>query len=220
MHEFCHRCGGELSSEDGGSPFCQHCGAPQIYLLESGEGDVSDAVSTGVPPPPPPQQVEWRTAILCAILVALVGAVLSALSTKLPAFSFISWMWTVSASVIALGLYQRRKPQAQMDAAVGARIGVLVGVALITAIAVTMATAGLVARYHLHAMAGFDAELRAQIEKAAAANPQPVEVLRYLHSPEFKAGIMLAGFSMLAGFILLLSTVGGAVSGLLRTRRS
>ncbi len=220
MHAFCHRCGGDLAAESSGTVFCPHCGAPQIYLPEAAEGESADAVSTGVAPPPPPQQVDWRAAIVCAMLVALVGALLSALSTRLAAVSFISWMWTLSASVIALGLYQRRRPQAQMDAMVGARIGVLVGVTLITAVAVTMAVAGLVARYHLHAMAAFDAELRAQIDKAAMASPQPAEVMRYIYSPEFKAGIMLAGFSMLAGFILILSTVGGAVSGLLRTRRS
>jgi hypothetical protein len=208
-----------LVSGDGGSTFCPHCGAPQIYLPETDEANAADEASTGVLPPPPPQQVEWKTAILCAIVVALIGAVLSAISTRLAAFSFINWLWTVSASVVALGLYQRRKPQARMDATVGARIGVVVGLSLIAAIALTMATAGLVARYSLHSMAGFDVELKAQIDKAASANPQPAEVMRYIYSPEFKAGIMLAGFSMLAGLIIVLSTVGGAVGGLLRTRR-
>jgi len=158
--------------------------------------------------------------VLCAGLVALVAAILSILSTKVPALSFLSWLWTVSASVIALGIYQRRKPQAQMDASVGARIGIVVGLGLIISIGITMVVAGLVARFGLHAMGTFDAELRAQIDKAASANPQPAEVMRYIYSPEFKAGIMLAGFSMLAGLVMVLSTIGGAVSGLLRTRRS
>lgn len=221
MHEFCHRCGGELVFGDNASPFCPHCGAPQIYLPESVAVDatLSDN-STGVLPPPPPQQVEWKTAILSAILVALIASVLSALSTRLPVFSFLSWLWTVSASVIALGIYQKRKPQARMDAIVGARIGIVVGVMLIATIGLTMAAAGVIARFGLHAMGNFDTELRAQIAKAAAANPQPPDVTRYLYSPEFKAGIMLAGFSMLSGLIMLFSTLGGAVGGLLRTRRS
>jgi hypothetical protein len=221
MQEFCHRCGEELVSGNGAPPFCPHCGAPQIYLSEAAEADSTAAEnSTGVLPPPPPQQVEWRTAILCAILVALVAAALSIVSTKVPAFSFVSWLWTVSASVVALGIYQRRKPQARMDAAVGARIGVVVGLTLITSIGITMATAGLVARFGLHNMATFDAELRSQIDKAAAANPQPAGVMRFIYSPEFRAGMMLAGFSILAGLVMLMSTVGGAVGGLLRTRRS
>jgi hypothetical protein len=107
-----------------------------------------------------------------------------------------------------------------MDAIVGARIGIVVGLALIAAIGITMATAGVIARFGLHTMSNFDTELHAQIAKAAAANPQPPEVAHYLYSPEFKAGIMLAGFSMLAALIMALSTLGGAVSGLLRTRRT
>jgi hypothetical protein len=215
MQELCHRCGGELVSGDSTSSFCPHCGAPQIYLSEAAAPDAIDASnSTGVLPPPHPQLVEWRTAVLCAGLVALVAAILSILSTKVPALSFLSWLWTVSASVIALGIYQRRKPQAQMDASVGARIGIVVGLGLIVSIGMTMVVAGLVARFGLHAMGTFDAELRAQIDKAASANPQPAEVMRYIYSPEFKAGIMLAGL------VMVLSTIGGAVSGLLRTRRS
>ncbi len=107
-----------------------------------------------------------------------------------------------------------------MDAVVGARIGIVVGLTLITSIGITMAIAGLVARFGLHNMANFDTELLAQINKAASANPQPAEVMRYIYSPEFKAGMMLAGFSMLAGLIMLMSTVGGAIGGLMRTRRS
>lgn len=220
MQQLCHRCDGELAPGEA-SPFCPHCGAPQIYLSEAAEANspTSDD-STGVLPPPHPQQVEWKTAILCAILVALIAAILSVLSTKIPAFSFVSWLWTVSASVVALSIYQRRRPQARMDATVGARIGIVVGFTLITSIGIAMAIAGLVARFGLHSMGIFDAELRAQIDKAASANPQPVEVMRYIYSSEFKAGMMLAGFSMLAGLVVVMSTVGGAVGGLLRTRRN
>jgi hypothetical protein len=175
--------------------------------------------STGVLPPPHPQQIDWKIAILCAVMVALVAAALSVASTRLPAFSFINWLWTISASVVALTLYQRRRPQALMDVTVGAKIGVLVGLTLIASIGISMAIAGLVARFGLHNMAAFDGELRTQIQKAAAANPQPANLMRFIYSPEFKAGIMLAGFSMLAGLVVLMSTVGGAVSGLLRTRR-
>jgi len=41
----------------------------------------------------------------------------------------------------------------------------------------------------------------------------------YLYSPEFRAGMMLAGFAMVSGILLVLSTVGGAVGGLMRARR-
>ncbi len=220
MHEYCHRCGGELAAGDGGSPFCPHCGAPQIYMTEHAGPADADEGSTGILPPPRPQRVDWKIAIQCAIAVSLVAALLSVASTRLPALSAFSWLWTVSGSVIALGLYQRRRPQAWMDAGVGARIGIVVGLTLVISIAVAMASAGVVARYKLHAMGAFDAELRAQIDKAAAMNPQPAEVMRYVYSPEFRAGMMLAGFAMMAGFVMVLSALGGAVGGMVRARRA
>lgn len=223
MQEYCHRCGGELPALKGESPFCPHCGAPQLYFTnqEDGEG-VAD--TTGAVPPPRPQEVEWKTAIRCALLVGGVAAVLSVVSTRLPMVSPLSSLWTISASVIALGIYQKRKPLARMDVKVGARIGLVVGLVLVSCIGLSMGVTGLVARFVLHGMATFDTQLaeqlHAQIEHAAAANPEPKEVLAYLYSPEFKAGAMLLGFAMLGGFLLVLSTIGGAVGGMLRTKRS
>ena len=208
----------------GDSPFCPHCGSPQIYLQDYEEqNNGSEKSTTGAAPPPSPQQVEWKTAIRCALLVAGVAAALSVVSAKVQLVSPISWLWTISGSMITLALYQKRRPLAWMDAGVGARIGVVVGLALVSCLAVAMAGAGLVARYGLHSMAGFDAELtqtlHAQVEKAAATAPQPPEVVRFLYSPEVRAGIMLAGFAMVSGVLLVLSTVGGALGGFMRMRR-
>ncbi|WP_035350912.1 hypothetical protein [Edaphobacter aggregans] len=189
-------------------------------MTEQATGADAAEGSTGILPPPRPQQVDWKMAIQCAIVVSLVAALLSVASARVPALSALSWLWTVSGSVIALGLYQWRRPQAWMDAGVGARIGMVVGLTLVVSIAVAMAGAGLVARYKLHTMGAFDTELRAQIDKAAAMNPQPAEVMRYVYSPEFRAGMMLAGFAMLAGFVMVLSTLGGAVGGMVRARRT
>jgi hypothetical protein len=224
MHEHCHRCGGELPARDGASPFCPHCGSPQIFLQDyEQQSGASEADTTGAVPPPRPQQVEWKTAIRCAVLVAGIAAVLSLVAARVQLVSPLSWLWTISGSIITLALYQRRRPLAWMDAGVGARIGVVVGLALVACLAVAMAIGGLVARYGLHSMAGLDAQLtellHAQFDKAAAITPQPPEVQRFWYSPEFRAGMMLAGFGMLAGFLLVLSTVGGAVGGFMRMRR-
>jgi hypothetical protein len=224
MHEYCHRCGGELSASDGVSPFCPHCGSPQIYLQDYEEQTSSaDGNTTGAAPPPRPQQVEWKTAIRCAWLVAGVAAILSLVAARVELVSPLSWLWTISGSLITLALYQRRRPLAWMDAGVGARIGVVVGLALVVCLAVVAAGTGLVARYGLHNMASFDADLtqmlHAQIEKASSTTPESPELLRFLYSPEVKAGMMLTGFGMVAGILLVLSTVGGAVGGFLRMRR-
>lgn len=226
MQEYCHRCGGELPAGDGLSPFCPHCGSPQLYLQEyEQQTSASEGETTGTLPPPRPRQVEWKTAIRCALAVAGVATALSLVAARVGAVSPLSWLWTLSGSVIALGFYQRRKPQAWMDAGVGARIGLVTGLALVVGLACSAAIAGLVARYGLRNMAGFDTQLTAQlaqlheqIQKSGAASPELPEMLRFIATPEFRVGFMLTGVSMAAGFLLLLSTLGGAVGGMLRTR--
>ena len=225
MHEYCHRCGGELPGRDDASPFCPHCGSPQIYLQDyEQQSGAAEANTTGAVAPPRPQQVEWKTAIRCAVLVAGVAAVLSVVSERFQVVSLVSTLWTISGSLITLALYQRRRPLAWMDAKVGARIGLVVGLSLVACLGVAWAAAGLVARYGLHSMAGFDADMSAllhvQYEKAIAMTPQPPEIQRLWFSPEFRAGMMLAGFGLVSAVLLVMSTVGGAVGGFMRTRRN
>lgn len=226
MHESCHRCGGELPAGDGVSPFCPHCGSPQLYLQEyEQQTSASESDTTGALPPPRPRQVEWKTAIRCAFAVAAVAAVLSLIAARIGAVSPLSWLWTISGSIIALGFYQRRKPKAWMDAGVGARIGLVTGLALLVGLACSAAIAGLVARYALHNMTSFDTELTRQLAqlheqllKSGAGSPELPQMLRFIATPEFRAGFILTGISIASGFLLLLSTLGGAVGGMLRTR--
>src|SRR5580693_7195839 len=73
-------------------------------------------------------------------------------TARVPVVSPLTWLWTISGSMITLALYQKRKPLAWMDASIGARIGVVVGLALVSCLAIAMAGAGLVARFGLHNM--------------------------------------------------------------------
>jgi hypothetical protein len=226
MQQHCHRCGGDLPSGEEVTPFCPHCGAPQLYLQDYDRPILADSATdtTGSPPPPHPQEVDWKTAIRCAVLVAGIAAALNLLATRLPLLSPLSTLTILCASLVTVSLYQRRRPRARMNAAVGARIGLVTGITLIVCLATAMAIAGLIARYALHSMGAFDAELtqqlRTQIEHAEASNPASPELLRYFYTPEFRAGMMLTGVGMVAVLLLLLSTLGGAFGGLLRTRRT
>jgi hypothetical protein len=104
-----------------------------------------------------------------------------------------------------------------MDVRVGARIGVVVGVCLALELGIALAGAGLVARFGMHAMGSFDAQLTAQVQKAVqqSSTPVPAAMIDFLGSPEFRGGMVLAGFAFLSAGLVVLSTLGGAFAGLL-----
>lgn len=225
MDEHCHRCGGLLASGDGASPFCPHCGAPQLYISEYARAtpESDSANSTGTLPPPRPQRIDWQVAIRCAALVAGIAALLSLGGTKLAVFSLLSWLWILSASPTTLALYQRRRPLAWMDAGVGARIGLVAGLLLVGALAAALTGAGLVARFGLHSLDQFDVELTSQlhlqIEHLETSNPAAKGMLQFFYGPEFRVGIVLTYVAIVGTALLTISTIAGAVGGLLRTRR-
>ena len=165
--------------------------------------------------------MEWKTAIRCAAAVAAIGALLSLGSMRVQMLSPVSFLWVMSASLITMGLYQKQRPAAWMDVSIGARIGLVVGLCLAVGLGAAMAGWGLVARFVLHSMGSFDAQIEEQVQQSIqkSATPVPADMLGFIASPEFRAGIMLAGFAMVSAFLLLLSTLGGAFAGLLRMRR-
>ena len=184
-------------------------------------GAIDGAASTDALSAARPRHVEWKTAIRCAAAVAAVGALLSLGSIQVSLLSSVSFLWIMSASLITLGFYQKRRPAAWMDVGVGARIGVVVGVCLALELGIAMAGAGLVARFGLHAMGNFDAQMSAQVQKTVqqSSTPVPAEMMGLLGSSEFRGGMILAGFAFLAAGLVVLSSLGGAFAGLLRMRR-
>ena len=184
------------------------------------EGDAS----TGALPPPHPRQVEWKTAIRCALLVAGIAAALSLGAMKVDFLSPVSFLWILSGSMTTLGLYQFRRPAAWMDVKIGAHIGLVTGICLALSLGCAMAGWGMLARFGLHSMGSFDAQMTTQVQQAIqktsqSSTPIPPEMLGFIKSPEFKAGMMLSGFAIVSAGLLVLSTLGGAFAGLLRMRR-
>jgi len=234
MQEYCHRCGEELA---GDTQFCAHCGAPQLTLAveqqtqDANAEALNNAASTGAMPPPRPSaagSVDWQVAIRYALGVATVGALLGLAAIKVDALSLPSLLWTVSGSMITLGLYQKRLPAARIDAGIGARIGLLVGLCLALGLATSMAGWGLVERYVMHGLGQFDAQMTAetarrlkQMLQQAAAQQEPVPpwLPGLLTSPEARAGAMLAVYAAMTAGLMVISAVGGAFGGLLRMRR-
>jgi hypothetical protein len=231
MPEYCLTCGGELPGASRETPFCPHCGAPQLKLAaelrQPEPEETAGTATTGMLPPPRPHAVDWRMAICCAGAVAVVGGLLAVIALRVPLLTPATVLWVVSGSLITLGLYQNRRPAARMDAGIGARIGAMVGVCLGVGLATAVAVAGVVARFGMHAMASFDGQmamLQGMVQQAMQQSAQrsgtalPPEVLRFVQSQEYRAASVLTYCGFAAVGLLVISALGGAFGGLLRTR--
>lgn len=189
-------------------------------MTEAASGDSS---TTGQAPPPKASEVDWNSALRSALLVALVGAALFTLASYVPALTVVSLLWILSAASIATGIYRRRRPFLRMDASIGARIGLFVGVLMTSLLSVSLAVIGLVARFGRHSMAAFDAQIthqmHEQVERAIVSNPAPASIVQQMLSQEFRTGVMLTGLLVFGLLILALSTLGGLFSGMVADRR-
>jgi hypothetical protein len=109
-----------------------------------------------------------------------------------------------------------------MDVRVGARIGVVVGMCLALGLGIALAAAGLVRRFVLHSMGNFDVQWAADVQRVMrqSSSQLPPESVKLMYSPEFHAGVMLAGFGFVTACLLLFSALFGAFAGLLRMRRT
>jgi predicted RNA-binding Zn-ribbon protein involved in translation (DUF1610 family) len=233
MTEACHRCGAELPTREWageGGFFCPHCGAPQILLpehmrMEQPEAEAAAATSTVVPPPLP-REVHWRTALRYGALVAVVGGVLTGLGMVSGVASFFGFLWVVSGGVIVLGFYQKQKPAARMSVGVGFRIGVVTGLLMTAALAVALGSAGVVARFGVHRMTEFDAQVQGfegQMTERMRDQKQSAEVQaeaqRLMGSVEVRGGVAVVYLGLLGGVLVLVSAGGGAFAGMVGTRR-
>jgi hypothetical protein len=219
--------------------FCPHCGAPQILLPEHMRPEpvaVAPALetfsgeTTGTAAPPLPRSIDWRVAMPCGALVAVVGAILTAVGIVSAVASLIGFVWVLSGGVIALSIYQKQRPEARMNARLGLRIGAMSGVLTAAALGIALGSAGMVSRFGVHRMAAFDAQIaeatavmQTQMSAKLAEQKQPqeiqVKVAGLVSSEEVRSGIILGYLAFLGAIVLALSAGGGAFAGMLGTRR-
>jgi len=253
MYRICHRCHRELpgtgshpgsaygvvgsaASDDEHALFCPWCGAPQLLLPEHMRAEVEAGVpanTTGTVPPPRPQTVDWAVILGCVAPVAVATAALEAAGSVSNLASFLGTLCVLGGPGIVLGLYRARRPLARIDGRVGLRVGLLTGLMMVGALGITLASAGMVERFGLHRMGGFDEVFTKQLTQSQQASLQMAQQLsgtsldeaaqkrqmQYVTSPEFRAanalGILFTG----EAFLLLLTTALGGFAGLLQTRR-
>ena len=244
MPGICHRCHAVLPDEGAGvkrggdeerALYCRECGAPQIMLPEylRADPDGTDGTTTGAMPPPRPQIVDWQAAVLCAVPVTVVTGTLTVLARVVPQTGFLATVCVLLGAGVVLGLYRARRPLARIDGRVGVRVGLLTGLLMVAAMGVGVAASGVISRYALHRMANFDSDLAKSQAEGLAQSDQMLagmvdeasskairqQQMTWMATPEFRAGSVLSGFAITAGFVLLLTSLGGGFAGLLQGRR-
>jgi hypothetical protein len=172
----------------------------------------------------PTDAVVWAGAIRCAGLAGGIAAALTLLTFALPTVAVASFFWAISAPIIIVGIYSARYRRTRITAGFAARLGLLCGVAMLLAV-LSLDTVHLcLLRYAFHAAAPIDAQIAyffAQEQTLITAQTGAAEaapVLRMFTVPEYRAGILLALSSCVAGAYLLFATAAGAFAGFLRAR--
>jgi len=218
----CHQCGQEIEE---GTPFCRHCGAPQIRIPSMDE-PATPPMPPGTPgevqppaqpvivggPPAAPIGVDWTNALPAA---GWAGALL-AIAWLIPYLGY--FLWILAGGVVAVAFYKRRVPNATLTPADGARIGAVAGLFGFAGFAGLMAIGLLL----LRGSTKFREMLQQSMQQAAASNPDPKaqEILAWMTSPAGLAlMVTLVMIIFLIGFIAL-SSAGGALGAKLYHKKS
>jgi ribosomal protein L40E len=210
MDQVCHRCSATLDPE---AYYCPECGAPQIRYVTD-EGEAAQAVPAGgvniqAATAGAGTGVSWKMAIRIA---ALVGTAVGILSALLAAGSVL---WVAVGSVVAIGIYHRRRPLTKLAPRIGARVGGLLGLIAAT-VAFSMNSVLLVVqRYGLHQGNAIDSQLTSIVKQAAAraASMDPQAPLasftNFWLSSEGRIGLILLTMAFLSVLIVLFAIAGG-----------
>jgi hypothetical protein len=214
MEQSCHKCGQTVEE---GTPFCAHCGAPQIRVaipepVEVLPGEkalqgqlVETARSQAMPVPLP-----WARALLPCALAALLGALSMLLGLAFPAA-------VLGAGFLAVALYRQRTAGA-VRAGLGAKLGAISGILCFGISAVFVALAATVPDFRVK----IRAQILDEIQKAAATragDPQVQAALDQLKTPEGLAMMLVIGSALLFVFFIAIASLGGALGGAIMSRQ-
>ena len=236
QQRLCPRCHHVVHIEDETSlVYCGNCGAPQVTVSEELREQAAQAAASLAPSGERPETEDERTARIAAqppellsqwksvlrIAVVVCGAI-SLVCMALEGVELLSWL----APGIVLAVYSSRHRETQITASMGARIGFLCGILCAFGITVAKTVQMLVARYALHQGGTLDSILTQQLAQAkerAVAQSGPLAASYFdplLHVPEFRVGFMLLGILFVCLILMALSTLSGAFSGYMRSRRA
>jgi hypothetical protein len=211
MDEPCYKCGQAVEQ---GTPFCPHCGAPQIRVMVPEPAAAipvsSDSASLPAAAIVPGVPLGWGYSVRPCALAALVAALLMALGLN----PFVAML---SVGFLAVVFNRQYRPGSMVNAMAGAKLGALGGFlwfgmsAILESLAVVL----------LHRGGEIRSELISRIQQAASqtSDPQTLAVFERLKSPGGLEFLMV--FGIIFGFIaaIVLSGVGGALGAVIFGRR-
>jgi hypothetical protein len=222
MESLCHRCGNALQESE---VFCPHCGAPQFTV---------EAVEPGASAQPAVQyqsddlqRVQWRAAIVSALVVAVPVGLLSALTSMYSLF-------VLAGGFAAIALYRRRSP-GTTNGRIGWRVGSILGLASAVVAAGTYAARLVILRYLLHDGKSIDqlfqqaAQMDVDIWMKASAQqgPQSAEVMHaiktlsaFFLSPDGHVAMQLATTVIMSLGMILFAAASGSFAGWLQGTRA
>lgn len=211
MDRLCHRCGNALHEGEG---FCPQCGAPQLIVDASeNSGPQAPTQRLGIDP----TRVQWRTAILSALLIAVPVGLLSALAG-------MSSLFVIAGGFGTIALYRRRS-EGFTDGGIGWRLGAILGVASALIATATDGIRMVIERYLLHHAAAIDEQFQSvaqqMAEQALKTNTEAMQQAPQLvHqwanfwlSPDGHADIQLLTAAVVSAGMVLFAATGGAIAG-------
>jgi hypothetical protein len=231
----CQRCNETLRETD---RYCPVCGLPQLMYSASetpplplgeelfNESDTTGAISgiAGV------NGIVWRPALQAALILAVpAGLLCSGLSPT----GLLALVWMTGAAVWAVSLYSKRTQPGRVSTGSGARIGLVTG---LLASWLTLGVNGFslwAERFLMHQGGQMDSDWQNSVDKsvetyqqmfvqmgmASAQVSQSLASQRvWMLSPEGRAGSALLALLTGSAFLVLLSTIGGAIGARVLTQ--
>ena len=221
MEHSCYKCDHVMEE---GRPFCPHCGAPQIRVLNAEAVPAAAAVhseiaaipsDTGLPAsqtvPVLAVPMQWSQALKPCTLAAVVTSLLMLVGLH-------PFVGMLIVGFLAVVFYRLGNPEASIRPGAGARLGALSGLICFALASMVEAVAVLA----LHKGAEIRQALLTTINQAASrtSDPQALAMFERFKSPQGLEALMIFGilFGLVAG--VLLAAITGALGGaVLRPRR-
>jgi hypothetical protein len=203
----CYKCGAALEE---GTPFCEHCRAPQIRVVTAAP-EYSPGMAQISYPKTYSDRIEWPVAFRAAAIAGSIGAFLMLTPLGLLGLGM------VTSGLLAIIIYRSRAPESALSVGAGTRLGALSGL-IGSAVFAVLATL-VVGVFHLGPM--LREKMLESIQEAAArsSDPQAQQAVEFFKTPQgFATSLIVAAIFLFVAFVVL-SAAGGAIGALVMRKK-